>query len=120
MSIGPRREITPPNVYMLVMPGRRKSREVLGLPGGLPLAVALRRTAAGGYDLGAFGADLFAGSVVGIVALPLSMALAIGVGAPPHHGLYPALVAGPVAALTGGPRFQATGPAPAVASRLGP
>ena len=91
---------------MLVMPGRRKSREVLGLPGGLPLAVALRRTAAGGYDLEAFGADLFAGTVVGIVALPLSMALAIAVGAPPQHGLYTAIVAGTVAALTGGSKFQ--------------
>ncbi|TMA66693.1 MAG: C4-dicarboxylic acid transporter DauA, partial [Deltaproteobacteria bacterium] len=102
------------------MPGRRKSREVLGLPGGLPLAVALRRTAAGGYDLEAFGADLFAGTVVGIVALPLSMALAIAVGAPPQHGLYTAIVAGTVAALTGGSKFQVTGPTAAFVVVLGP
>src|SRR5437016_14512119 len=120
MSIGPRREITPANVYMLVMPGRRKSREVLGLPGGLPLAVALRRTAAGGYDLEAFGADLFAGTVVGIVALPLSMALAIAVGAPPQHGLYTALVAGIVVPLLGGSRFQVTGPTAAFIVILAP
>ncbi len=105
---------------MLVMPGRRKSREVLGLPGGLPLAVALRRTAAGGYDLGAFRADLFAGTVVGIVALPLSMALAIAVGVPPQHGLYTAIVAGTVAALTGGSKFQVTGPTAAFVVVLGP
>ena len=47
-------------------------------------------------------ADLLAGLVVGIVALPLSMALGIAVGVPPQHGLYTAIVAGAVAALRGG------------------
>src|SRR5947209_2892789 len=83
-----RRDRAATNMYMLGMPARRKSREGLGLAGGLPLAVAVRRTSAGGYDVAAFGADLFAGTVVGIVALPLSMALAIAVGVPPQHGLY--------------------------------
>src|SRR6266446_4998121 len=105
---------------MLAMPGRRRSREVLAVPGDLPFAVALRRAFAGGYDLEAFGADLFAGTVVGIVALPLSMALAIAVGVPPQHGLYTAIVAGTVAALSGGSKFQVTGPTAAFVVVLAP
>jgi len=44
--------------------------------------------------------------VVGVVALPLSMALAIASGVPPQHGLYTAIVAGTVAALAGGSQFR--------------
>jgi len=66
------------------------------------------------------GADVFAGTVVGIVALPLSMALAIAVGVPPQHGLYTAIVAGTVAALTGGSKFQVTGPTAAFVVVLAP
>ena len=51
-----------------------------------------------------------AGLVVGVVALPLSMALAIASGVPPQHGLYTAIVAGIVCALLGGTRCQVTGP----------
>jgi SulP family sulfate permease len=36
---------------------------------------------------------VLAGAVVGVVALPLSMALAIATGVPPQHGLYTAIVA---------------------------
>src|SRR5262249_19143077 len=86
------RALAPINVYMLAMPSRRKAHAVLGLPGDAPFAVALRRTLSGGYELNALRADLFAGTVVGIVALPLSMALAIAVGVPPQHGLYTAIV----------------------------
>jgi len=42
--------------------------------------------------------------------LPLSMALAIACGVPPQYGLYTAIVAGIVAALTGGSRTSITGP----------
>jgi SulP family sulfate permease len=67
-----------------------------------------------------FRADLLAGIVVGIVALPLSMALAIAVGVPPQHGLYTAIVAGVVVALTGGSKFQVTGPTAAFVVILAP
>lgn len=86
----------------------------------VPVGIALRRTFAQGYDKAAFRADLLAGVVVGIVALPLSMALAISVGVPPQHGLYTAIVAGAVVALTGGSKFQVTGPTAAFVVILAP
>jgi SulP family sulfate permease len=68
----------------------------------------------------ALRADVLAGIVVGIVALPLSMALAIAVGVAPQHGLYTAIVAGIVVALTGGSKFQITGPTAAFVVILAP
>ena len=58
--------------------------------------------------------------MVGIVALPLSMALAIAVGAPPQAGLYTAIVAGFIVALLGGSRTQVTGPTAAFVVILAP
>ncbi|MFI4944391.1 MAG: C4-dicarboxylic acid transporter DauA, partial [Burkholderiales bacterium] len=58
--------------------------------------------------------------VVGIVALPLSMALAIASGVPPMHGLYTAIVAGGATALVGGSRFQVSGPTAAFVVVLSP
>lgn len=55
-------------------------------------------------------ADLIAGLIVGIVALPLSMALAIATGLPPMMGLFTAIFAGGAIALTGGSRYQVSGP----------
>jgi SulP family sulfate permease len=80
----------------------------------------MRKTLAQGYDRVAFRSDLLAGIVVGVVALPLSMALAIAVGVPPQHGLYTAIVAGIVVALTGGSKFQITGPTAAFVVILAP
>jgi len=80
----------------------------------------MKRTLAQGYDRAAFRADVLAGIVVGIVALPLSMALAIAVGVPPQHGLYTAIVAGIVVALSGGSKFQITGPTAAFVVVLAP
>jgi SulP family sulfate permease len=57
-------------------------------------AAALRLAIASGYGFTQFRRDLLAGCVVGMVALPLSMALAIASGVPPQHGLYTAIVAG--------------------------
>jgi SulP family sulfate permease len=60
------------------------------------------------------------GLLVGVVALPLSMALAIAVGVPPQHGLYTAIVGGAVVALLGGCKFQVTGPTAAFVVILAP
>ncbi|WP_417347475.1 C4-dicarboxylic acid transporter DauA [Ferrimonas sp.] len=54
--------------------------------------------------------DVTAGLTVGVIALPLSMALAIASGVAPQHGLYTAMIAGVLIALTGGSRFSVSGP----------
>ncbi|WP_336365773.1 C4-dicarboxylic acid transporter DauA [Marinobacter sp. C2H3] len=54
--------------------------------------------------------DLMAGLTVGIIAIPLSMALAIASGVAPQYGLYTAIIAGFVIALTGGSRYSISGP----------
>lgn len=54
--------------------------------------------------------DILAGLTVGVIALPLSMALAIASGVPPQHGLYTALIAGIVIALSGGSAVNISGP----------
>lgn len=74
------------------------------------LAFGLRARLREGYSGADFRADLLAALVVGVVALPLSMALAIASGVPPQMGLYTAIVAGVTCSLLGGTRFQVTGP----------
>src|SRR5271156_3936800 len=64
-----------------------------------------------GYSFASFRADLMAGLTVAIVALPLSMAIAIGSHATPAQGLYTAIVGGFVVSLLSGSRFQIGGPA---------
>src|SRR3954471_10444559 len=83
-------------------------------------ASALRAVLSEGYSGADLRKDVLAGLVVGIVALPLSMALAIAVGVPPQHGLYTAIVAGIVVPLLGGSRFQVTGPTAAFIVILAP
>ncbi len=83
-------------------------------------ASALREVLSGGYRLHDLVADLMAGCVVGIVALPLSMALAIASGVDPEHGLYTAIFAGGLTSLLGGSRFQITGPTAAFVVILAP
>jgi sulfate permease, SulP family len=74
------------------------------------LAYGLRSRLREGYSVKDFRADLLAALVVGVVALPLSMALAIACDIKPQHGLYTAIIAGFACALLGGTRFQVTGP----------
>jgi SulP family sulfate permease len=64
-----------------------------------------------GYGLPDFRADVMAGLTVAIVALPLSMAIAIASGVTPDRGLYTAVIGGFIVSLLGGSRFQIGGPA---------
>ncbi|OTA16299.1 putative sulfate transporter YchM [Xenorhabdus vietnamensis] len=54
--------------------------------------------------------DMIAGITVGIIAIPLAMALAIGSGVAPQYGLYTAAIAGIVIAISGGSRYSVSGP----------
>src|SRR5579885_391034 len=63
-----------------------------------------------GYGWAEARAALFAGLTVAVVALPLSLALAIASGVEPGRGLFTAVVAGTLVALFGGSRFQIAGP----------
>src|SRR3981189_3120330 len=64
-----------------------------------------------GSGLADFRADTMAGLTVAIVALPLSMAIAIASGVTPDRGLYTAVIGGFIVSLLGGSRFQIGGPA---------
>ncbi len=64
-----------------------------------------------GYSLDALRADALAGLTVAIVALPLSMAIAIASGTTPERGLYTAIIGGFLISALGGSRFQIGGPA---------
>src|SRR5690606_42094325 len=62
------------------------------------------------YDRRELGRDVLAGMTVGIIAIPLAMALAIASGVAPQYGLYTAIIGGFLIALTGGSRFSISGP----------
>ncbi len=65
----------------------------------------------GGYGASSLRADLIAGLTVAVVALPLSMAIAIASGVSPDRGLTTAIVGGFLVSALGGSRFQIGGPA---------
>lgn len=71
---------------------------------------ALKDSFRAGYTKQHLIRDIIAGLTVGVIAIPLSMALAIASGVPPQHGLYTAIIAGFLIALTGGSRFNISGP----------
>ena len=62
------------------------------------------------YDRGQFVKDIVAGVIVAIIALPLSIALALASGVEPAAGIYTAIAAGFVVSLLGGSRIQIAGP----------
>lgn len=74
----------------------------------LPKIVTVLRE---GYGFADFRADAVAGLTVAIVALPLSMAIAIASGTTPDRGIYAAIFGGFLVSLLGGSRFQIGGPA---------
>jgi len=77
------------------------------LPLYIPKLVTVLRS---GYGVADLRRDLIAGLTVSIVALPLSMALAIASGTTPDKGLHTAIVAGFLISLLGGSRVQIGGP----------
>jgi sulfate permease, SulP family len=74
------------------------------------VGAGLRDAFRAGYGLRELRKDVLAGLTIGIVAVPLAMALAIATGVPPQYGLYTAIIAGIVIALTGGSRYNVSGP----------
>lgn len=68
------------------------------------------------YNKEQFIKDVIAGIIVAIIALPLSIALALASGVSPEQGIYTAIVAGFVIALLGGSRVQISGPTAAFAT----
>lgn len=64
-----------------------------------------------GYDLARLRRDAIAGATVAVVALPLSMAIAVASGVSPERGLYTAIIGGFVVSALSGSRFQIGGPA---------
>src|SRR5690242_3533724 len=71
----------------------------------------LATVVAEGYGLDVFRKDSIAGLTVAIVALPLSMAIAVASGVSPERGLYTAIIGGTIVSALGGSRYQIGGPA---------
>jgi sulfate permease, SulP family len=81
---------------------------------------ALREAWREGYGLAQLRRDLLAGVTLGVIAVPLAMALAIASGVAPQYGLYTAVIAGFVIALSGGSRYSISGPTAAFVVILAP
>ncbi|WP_353652771.1 SulP family inorganic anion transporter [Eubacterium sp. AM46-8] len=69
-----------------------------------------------GYSKKQFVNDVIAGIIVAIIALPLSIALALASGVGPEQGIYTAIFAGFVISFLGGSRVQIAGPTAAFAT----
>ena len=71
---------------------------------------ALKRSIASKPNSATILSNIFSGLTVGVIALPLSMALAIASGVAPQHGLYTAIIAGIFIAIFGGSKVNISGP----------
>jgi SulP family sulfate permease len=71
---------------------------------------ASRKSVASKPTFSEIQANILAGLTVGVIALPLSMALAIASGVAPQHGLYTAIIAGIFIAISGGSKVNISGP----------
>jgi SulP family sulfate permease len=91
-----------------IMTSATKTQELKPADQYLPKLVTVLREGYGPVEL---RADALAGLTVAIVALPLSMAIAIASGVGPERGLYTAIVGGFLVSALGGSRFQIGGPA---------
>ncbi len=70
------------------------------------------------YSKEQFVKDVIAGIIVAIIALPLSIALALASGVGPEQGLYTAIIAGFIVSFLGGSRVQIAGPTAAFATTV--
>lgn len=84
------------------------------------VASAVRETLMEGYTRARFRSDLVAGITLGVIAIPLGMALAIATGVAPQYGLYAAVIGGLVIAASGGSKFNISGPTAAFVAILLP
>ena len=73
-------------------------------------------TAMKDYSMAQFGKDVVSGIIVAIIALPLSIALALASGVNPEQGIYTAIIAGFLISFFGGSRVQIAGPTAAFAT----
>lgn len=69
-----------------------------------------------GYSKEQFAKDVVSGIIVAIIALPLSIALALASGVGPEEGIYTAIIAGFLISFLGGCRVQIAGPTAAFAT----
>ncbi len=98
--------IAPPSLTPQAAPGRSLT----------PKLITIFRE---GYGAAMLRRDVVAGVTVAIVALPLSMAIAIASGASPAAGLYSAIIGGFIVSALGGSRYQIGGPAGAFIVLIG-
>src|ERR1700722_1346050 len=95
--------------------GAISARRIKSMPDGTATAhlllPKLATTFVEGYSPGKFRDDVLAGLTVAVVALPLSMAIAVASGVSPERGVYTAIIGGALVSALGGSRYQVGGPA---------
>lgn len=104
-----------PGQYLSKAACLSRQRPIIGLPWSEtierePMISLIESQRAGLFQRAHLLPNIIAGMIVGVVALPLSMAFAIASGARPEQGLYTAIVAGLVVSVFGGTRLQIAGP----------